>query len=103
MKKDPNDSNFLIADGVEHSSHTRDISAGGVTFGCGYVVPLGTILNVKIQLNEGERSIDCLARVCRVEEDAASGMFNIAVYYLDISSADRVKINQFAKLKLENK
>lgn len=103
MKKDPNDQNFLVADGVEHSSHTKDISAGGVSFGCGYVIPLGTILNIKIQLHEGERSIDCLARVCRVEEETASGMFNIVVYYLDISSADRVKINQFAKLKLENK
>ncbi len=103
MKKDPNDPNFLIADGVEHSSHTKDISAGGVSFGCGYVIPIGTILNIKIQLHEGERSIDCLARVCRIEEDAASGMFNIVAYYLDVSSADRVKLNQFAKLKLENK
>jgi len=101
MTKDPHDPNFLITDGIEHASYTKDISAGGVRFVSGHPVALGTILNLKIQLHEGERSVDCLGKVCRVEENGLGGSFNVVAYFLDISSADRVKINQFAKLKLE--
>ncbi len=100
MIKDPNDPNFLVTEGVEHSSYTKDISAGGVRFVSNLSINAGTILNLKIQLYDGERSIDCLAKVCRLEDDIA-GVFTLVAYFLDISSADRVKINQFAKLKLE--
>ena len=91
----------LITDGVDHSSITKDISAGGLRFVSGYTLPVGTILSLKIQLDKSERSVDCLAKVCRVEDDNLSAMFNLVVYYLDISSADRVKIGAFVKSIME--
>ena len=99
MQKDPNDPNFLITDGIEHSVATQDISAGGLRFAYTKAVALGTIINLKIQLAEAERSIDCLGKVCRVEEQ--QNAYSIVSYYLDISSADRVKLTQFVKSKLE--
>jgi len=95
VRQDPKQSNRLITDGVEHSSITKDISAGGVRFVSGYTLSMGTILQLKIQLNKDERSIDCLAKVCRIEDDNLSAMFNLAAYYLDISSADRVRISDY--------
>ena len=54
-------------------------------------------MNLKIHLAREEHSVDCLAKVCRVEEDTVATMYNLVVYYLDISSADRVKIDEFVK------
>lgn len=89
-------------DSVEHHTISKDISAGGVCFISGYSIPEDTILELKIQLSKESRSIDCLAKVCRSEEDGLSGVLNVAAYYLDISSADRVKIDQFVKMKLKS-
>jgi type II secretory ATPase GspE/PulE/Tfp pilus assembly ATPase PilB-like protein len=97
VQQDPDHPTHLTTEGVEHSSITKDISAGGLKFVSGYTLPLGTILELKVHLDKHERSIDCLAKVCRVEDDNLSAMFNLAVYYLDISSADRVKIDSFVR------
>ncbi len=100
VEQDDNDMTHLMTDGVEHSSITKDISAGGVRFVTGYTLPLGTILELKIQLEKGEKSVDCLAKICRVEEDSVSAMFNLAAYFLDISSADRVRLDNYVRQKL---
>jgi hypothetical protein len=97
VQQNPDNPSQLTTEGIEHSSVTKDISAGGLKFVSGYTLPLGTILELKIHLDKNERSIDCLAKVCRVEDDNLSAMFSLAVYYLDISSADRVKIDNFCR------
>ena len=90
-------------DEYEHSTLTKDLSAGGLLFVAGHALIVGTILDLKIQLEEKGPSIDCLAKVSRVEEDEINTMFRIAVYYLDIASADRVKINEFVKNKMSER
>ena len=97
VRQDPQNPLKLFSDQVEHASVTRDISAGGLRFVSGYTLPVGTIIDIRIQLAGAEKSIDCLARVCRVEDDNLSAMFNIVVYYLDIPSADRVRIDHFVQ------
>jgi type II secretory ATPase GspE/PulE/Tfp pilus assembly ATPase PilB-like protein len=97
VQQSPDNPTQLTTEGIEHSSVTKDISAGGLKFVSGYTLPLGTILELKVHLDKNERSIDCLAKVCRVEDDNLSAMFSLAVYYLDISSADRVKIDNFCR------
>lgn len=100
VEQEDDDITHLTTNGLEHSSITKDLSAGGVRFVTGYTLPLGTILDIKIHLEKGEKSIDCLAKICRVEEDSVSAMFNLAVYFLDISSADRVRIDNYCRAKL---
>lgn len=100
IDQDDDDMMHLTTDGVEHSSITKDISAGGVRFITGYTLPLGTILELKVQLEKGEKSIDCLGKICRIEEDSVSAMFNLAAYFLDISSADRARLDKFIHSKL---
>ncbi len=99
VEQDDDDMTHLTTDGVEHSSITKDLSAGGVRFVTGYTLPMGTILDLKIQLEKGEKSIDCLGKICRIEEDSVSAMFNLAAYFLDISSADRVRLDNYVRIK----
>jgi len=100
VRQDPKHPNRLNTDGVEHASVTKDISAGGLRFISGYTLPVGTILQLKIQLDKDSRSVDCLAKICRIEDDNLSAMFNLVAYYLDISSADRVRLSDYVNKKI---
>ena len=99
-KEDPQ---TLTVRGIEHSTVAKNISAGGLVLVSNHSLFIGAILELKIRLKEGERSIDCLAKVCRVEEHSLTNMYNVIIYYLDISSANRVKIDNFVKDKLKTK
>ncbi len=92
------------AQDVEQSALTRDLSAGGVCFLSRFIIPVGTVITLKVQLEGESRSLNCLAKVCRVEQDHQGNCYFISVTYLDMASADRAKINHFvaAKLKPEN-
>ena len=100
VRQDQNDPTKLMTEKVEHSSITKDLSAGGLRFVSGYALPINTILDLRIQIDKSEKSVDCLAKICRVEDDTLSTMFNLVVYYLDISSADRVRVNHFVQRSL---
>ncbi len=101
LRQDSGDSGFLTSDGIEYATTTEDISAGGIRFISKGVLPVGSILSVKIQLGEGFKSIECLAKVCRVEEDSLENIYAMVNYYLDLSSADRVLISRFVEKKFK--
>ena len=88
---------------IQHSSVTKDISAGGVRFVSGYALPIGTILDMTIQVPDGKSSVRCLGKVCRVEDDAFSAMFHLVAFFLDISSSDRSRLNDFVESRLQKK
>ncbi len=90
-------------DNYEHSSITKNISAGGLLFSSSHSIEVDSIVDLRIQLDEKKDGIGCLAKICRVEEDELSDTLNIAVYYLDISSADRVKIENFVNSKKDTR
>ena len=98
---DPAEPNLLKPENMEHTAFTRSLSAGGLAFAAGSRLAAGDILGLKIHLEKNERSISCLAKVCRVEEDHDVPKFNIMVYYLDITSADRAKLNSFIKTRMK--
>ncbi len=91
---------FMIND-VQHSSITKDISAGGVRFISGYALPTGTILDMTLKLPDGKEWIHCLAKICRVEDDAFSAMFHLVAFFLDISSFDRARLEEFVEQRLK--
>jgi len=96
-KKDPR--RFRTND-VQHSSMTKDVSAGGVRFISGYALPTGTILEMTLQLDDSQPGVHCLAKVCRVEDDAFSAMFHLVVFFLDISSSDRARVEDFVSRRI---
>jgi len=101
IKRDPQNTKSLIFDGIEHSTTTLDLSAGGLRFNSRTLLAIGSILELKIKLGEGEKSIECLAKVCRVEEDNTKNAYTIITHYLDISSTERALINKFVESQLK--
>ncbi|MDP3731808.1 MAG: ATPase, T2SS/T4P/T4SS family [Candidatus Omnitrophota bacterium] len=79
----------------EQLSVTKDISAGGLLFVSDELIPVGAILELKIELPNGEESVECLARTVRVEEVVPQKHYNIAVCFLDITGAQRGRLNKY--------
>ncbi len=94
VKIEPGTPDTLMSDGIDYTAVTEDISAGGLRFKNKGLLPVGTILELKINLKGYAKQIECLAKVCRVEEDSIDNIYTIMAYYLDISAVDRVAINK---------
>ncbi len=84
---------------TEEISATKNISAGGLLFIAQEQLTIGAILELKIQLPSSQELVECLARVTRVEEMLEPGEYDIAVCFLDLTSADRIRLDKFVKLE----
>ena len=58
-------------------------------------MPVGSILEVKLELPDAEPPMQCLARIVRTEEKEQDKVFEIAVFFLDITSGNRARIKKF--------
>jgi len=76
---------------------TKDISAGGLLLFSDEVLPLGSILELNLELPNAGESIECLARVVRVEEIEEEKNYHIAVCFLDITGAQRARLNRYVE------
>jgi Tfp pilus assembly pilus retraction ATPase PilT len=85
---------------VKHVCNTENISAGGLLFISHEALALGSILELDIELPDGDTSLKCLCRVVRVEELDVERAYEIAVYFLDISGAERVRLNKYVQERL---
>jgi hypothetical protein len=81
----------------EEFSVTKNISAGGLVFISNEVLPLGTILEMYIDLPYEEETIQCLARVVRVEDLGKNNKYDIAVCFLDMTGAQRARLDKYVK------
>jgi c-di-GMP-binding flagellar brake protein YcgR len=77
----------------EQLSITVDISGGGLLFLSDESLPIGSTLELKIELPD-EEPIECLARIVRIEEEK-KGQYRIGVCFLDLSSAERARLNRY--------
>ena len=80
----------------ETITDTIDISAGGVAFESQYLMPVGSIVEVKYSLPLFDEPVHCIARIVRVEKNIPKN-FVISACYLDMSGAVRAKIQGFVK------
>ena len=78
---------------AEQFSVTKDISAGGLLFVSHEPIPVGSILELKIELFNKDEPIECLARVVRIEEEGSK--YNIAACFLDITGSQRSMLNKY--------
>ena len=100
VEKNPQNPSQAIPLGSMHATMTKDISAAGLSFVVKEFIPPGSLLSLNIDLDEGKRTINCLAKISRIEEGAAPGHFQLAVYYVDINAPDREKLDQFVKNRM---
>ncbi|MBI1977448.1 MAG: Flp pilus assembly complex ATPase component TadA [Candidatus Omnitrophica bacterium] len=81
----------------EQYSVTKNLSAGGLVFEANEQLKISSILELEIELPKVKETIACHAKTVRVMETEQEGKFDIAVCFLDLSGADRAKLDQFVK------
>lgn len=84
----------------EQLAVTKNISAGGLLFFSNESLLAGAILEIKIELPDGLDPIECLARVVRSEETDQENIYNIAACFLDMTSAQRVRLDRYVETGL---
>jgi c-di-GMP-binding flagellar brake protein YcgR len=84
----------------EQFSVTKNISAGGVLFISDEPAPIGSTVELKIELPIGEAPIECFGRVVRIDEIEPQKAYNVAVCFLDLTSADRAKLDKYVEEEL---
>ncbi|MBI4430400.1 MAG: Flp pilus assembly complex ATPase component TadA [Candidatus Omnitrophica bacterium] len=82
-------------DGPEQFSVTKNVSAGGLVFISADSMTIGSIVEIKIELPGEKAPIECIARVVRVDQKDEESAYDVAVCFLDLSSADRGKLDQY--------
>ncbi len=91
LKRDPE---------AEQLSVIKNLSAGGLVFVAHKQIPVGSIVELRIELPAAENAIECSGRVVRIEEIEIEKSYDIAVCFLDLSGADRMKLEQFVKSEI---
>jgi type II secretory ATPase GspE/PulE/Tfp pilus assembly ATPase PilB-like protein len=81
----------------EQLTTTKNVSAGGLLFACQELLPVGALLELKIELPDDKKPIECLGRILRVEEKEVNKTYDIAVCFLGIASADRSRLNRYVE------
>jgi len=87
----------------EQVTVTKDISAGGLLFVAQEPLAIGVILEVNIELPDGQQPIECLARVVRIEKEGEAQAYEVAVCLLDITGAQRTRLDKFVEGELEGR
>ena len=87
----------------EYINSTKNISAGGLLFESNETIAVGAILELVIELPDGQESIECLARVVRVKEIEINKSYDIGACFLDITSAQRAKLEKYIKKQITDK
>ncbi|MBN1913185.1 MAG: Flp pilus assembly complex ATPase component TadA [Candidatus Omnitrophica bacterium] len=83
----------------EQLSVTKNISAGGLLFIADEPLALGAILEINVEI-PGEQPIQCLAKIVRAEESQGGKRFDVAVCFLDLTGAERKRLNKYVEGEL---
>lgn len=84
-------------------TNARDISAGGAKFWASEAPSPGSTLKVSIDVPPLDRTVEAVAKVCRVRRIKQGLLFNVAVTFLDLKKEDREAINEFAETLAKDK
>lgn len=84
---------------LEQLNVTKNISAGGLLFTSAEAIAIGSILELKIELPEGGEPIECLSKAVRIEEREQNKNYDIAVCFLDVTSAQRARLDKYIETK----
>jgi hypothetical protein len=82
---------------LEQYTVTKNISCGGILFAFEQPISVGSILEIKLELPDGEKELECLARVVRIEELEENVSYNIAICFLDLTPDQRVRLEKYLK------
>ncbi|MCM8800200.1 MAG: Flp pilus assembly complex ATPase component TadA, partial [Candidatus Omnitrophica bacterium] len=81
----------------EQMAVTKNVSCGGLLFVFDTLIPIGSILELKLEIPDGQPPLECLARITRIEEIEEAQKYEIAVCFLDITSNQRARLERYLK------
>ncbi len=90
MESDDWDSVFLM-----------NISAGGTFFSYKKDLGIGTLLDLKIEVQGSILIINCVGKVIRIDKPRHTSMFGIAIKFIDIAEQEKEMINTTVEKALE--
>ncbi|MCM8813477.1 MAG: Flp pilus assembly complex ATPase component TadA [Candidatus Omnitrophica bacterium] len=79
----------------EYAGLSRNISAGGLLFTTTENLSMGGIIDMAIEMPDGEKPIQCLGRVVRSTAVVAEKGYDTAICFLDLPNAERARINRY--------
>ncbi|MCM8791992.1 MAG: Flp pilus assembly complex ATPase component TadA [Candidatus Omnitrophica bacterium] len=82
---------------IEQMAVTKNISCGGLLFVFSENIPVGSILELKLEIPDGEPILECLARLSRVEEIEEGRVYEMGVCFLDLSLGQRARLERYLK------
>ncbi|MFH1578387.1 MAG: ATPase, T2SS/T4P/T4SS family [Candidatus Omnitrophota bacterium] len=85
----------------QHLTAAHNIGAGGLVFVSDRVLPPSAILELSLELPDNQEVIECLARVVRIKEIEVNNSYDVAVCFLDITSAQRAKLDKYVRSNLQ--
>ncbi|MHC4992838.1 MAG: PilZ domain-containing protein, partial [Planctomycetota bacterium] len=88
------DGKFCVLEPDFHSLTTVNISEQGLLFIVENELPLGSLIDVRLLLPDGDREIATSGRVVRVEEKEG-GRFQAAIRILEIGARDRSVLAEY--------
>jgi Tfp pilus assembly pilus retraction ATPase PilT len=86
---------------AEQMSVTKNLSAGGTLFISEEALPIGSIIDIKVELPDSAEAIEALAKVVRVEERYEEKGYDIAVCFLDLTGSQRTRLNKYIESESE--
>ncbi len=86
-----------MAPSSEEYTVTKDVSAGGLLLVTRESIPVGSILELKVELPDGPPAIECLAKVMREEELVKENMFQLGICFLDLTGSQRARLFKYVE------
>jgi type II secretory ATPase GspE/PulE/Tfp pilus assembly ATPase PilB-like protein len=81
-------------------SVTENVSAGGLLFFSDEPLAINSILELKIELPESDKMLECLSKVIRIEDLESEHGFYVAVCFMDLSGHDRLRLNKHVESQM---
>lgn len=79
----------------QHFSVLKNISEGGILFIALQELPVGTILNMDLELLDAENPINCLVKVVRTKEIEKNNVYEIGAAFLGFSIKEKTRILKY--------
>lgn len=90
-----------LSGAIDHKNAIpKNISRGGILFEYNKPFPLATVLDIEIKLPEIGKSIECYAKVVRLEEIIHEKVYDIGVSFISIPEKDIIDLIRFIDIKL---
>ncbi len=74
---------------------TKNISAGGLLFNISEYFASGKIIEMKLELPDEARNVECLAKIIRCNEVIANKDYEVAVCFLDLPNSERRRLSRY--------